>query len=189
MVMGFISFFRPNVSPGRVWRGTASLPAGLQPGSQTSTVVSYRTSANRNVAPRDEPQHNAVMRVLALLLVSAGVAFGIYQYSLKKMPVSDLGTAPTQAISLTGVRGDLLQIAQAERSFTALNDHCASIDELISSNSLTMQRPERDGYTYTVQCSGGDFTAIASHPPALAGSPIRYPTLAIDQTMQVHEQN
>jgi hypothetical protein len=187
--MGLISFFRPSVSPGGVWRGTASLPAGLQPGSPTSTVVSYRTSANRNVAPRDAPQHNAVMRVLALLLVSAGMAFGIYQYSLKKMPVSDLGTAPTQAISLTGVRGDLLQIAQAERSFTALNDHCASIDELISSNSLTMQRPERDGYTYTVQCSGGDFTAIASHPPAAAGSPIRYPTLAIDQTMQVHEQN
>jgi hypothetical protein len=117
------------------------------------------------------------------------MAFGIYQYSLKKMPVSDLGTAPTQAISLTGVRGDLLQIAQAERSFTALNDHCASIDELISSKSLTMQRPERDGYTYTVQCAGGDFTAIANHAPAAAGSPVRYPTLAIDQTMQVHEQN
>jgi hypothetical protein len=129
------------------------------------------------------------MRMLAVLLVFVGAAFGIYQYSLKKMPVSDPGTAPTQAISLTGVRGDLLQIAQAERSFTALSDHCASMDELISSNSVTMQRPERDGYTYTLQCSGGDFTAIARHPPAPEGSPIRYPTLAIDQTMQVHEIN
>ena len=127
------------------------------------------------------------MRVLAAMLVCAGIAYGIYQYSLKQMPVSDAGTATTQAISLTGVRGDLLQIAQAERSFTALNDHCASMDELISSHSLTMQRPERDGYSYTVQCSGGDFTAIARHPAAPAGSPIRYPTLAIDQTMQVHE--
>jgi len=127
------------------------------------------------------------MRVLAAMLVCAGIAYGIYQYSLKQMPVSDAGTASTQAISLTGVRGDLLQIAQAERSFTALNDHCASIDELISSNSLAMRRPERDGYSYTVQCSGGDFTAIARHPAAPAGSPIRYPTLAIDQTMQVHE--
>jgi hypothetical protein len=127
------------------------------------------------------------MRVLAAMLVCAGIAYGIYQYSLKQMPVSDAGTASTQTISLTGVRGDLLQIAQAERSFTALNDHCASIDELISSNSLAMRRPERDGYAYTVQCSGGDFTAIARHPAAPAGSPIRYPTLAIDQTMQVHE--
>jgi hypothetical protein len=127
------------------------------------------------------------MRVLVAMLVCAGIAYGIYQYSLKQMPVSDAGTASTQAISLTGVRGDLLQIAQAERSYTALNDHCASMDELISSNSLTMQRPERDGYSYTVQCSGGDFTAIARHPAAPAGSPIRYPTLGIDQTMQVRE--
>jgi hypothetical protein len=127
------------------------------------------------------------MRVLAAMLVFVGVAFGIYQYSLKKMPSSDPGTAPTQAISLTGVRGDLMQIAQAERSFTALNDHCASLDELISSNSITMQRPERDGYSYAVQCSGGDFTVTARHPAAPDGSPIRYPTLAIDQTMQVRE--
>jgi hypothetical protein len=134
-------------------------------------------------------RHNAVMRWLAGLLVFVGVGFGIYQYSLKQMPTSDPGTAPTQAISLTGVRGDLLQIAQAERSFTALNDHCASMDELISSNSITMQRPERDGYSYSVQCSGGDFTAVARHAPAPEGSPIRYPTLAIDQTMQVHELN
>ena len=121
------------------------------------------------------------------MLVFVGVAFGIYQYSLKKMPTSDQGTAPTQAISLTGVRGDLLQIAQAERSFTALNDHCASLDELLSSNSITMQRPERDGYSYAVQCSGGDFTVTARHPAAPDGSPIRYPALAIDQTMQVRE--
>jgi len=144
---------------------------------------------HRDVASGSLPKHNSLMRMLAVLLVFVGAAFGIYQYSLKKMPVSDPGTAPTQAISLTGVRGDLLQIAQAERSFTALNDHCASMDELISSNSVTMQRPERDGYTYTLQCSGGDFTAIARHPPAPEGSPIRYPTLAIDQTMQVHEIN
>ena len=129
------------------------------------------------------------MRALAALLVFVGIAFGIYQYSLKKIPTSDPGTASTQAISLTGVRGDLLQIAQAERSFTALNDHCASMGELISSNSITMRRPERDGYSYTVQCSGTDFTATARHAPAPKGSPIRYPTLAIDQTMQVRELN
>jgi hypothetical protein len=126
------------------------------------------------------------MRALALLLVFAGVAFGIYQTSLKKIPASDPGTASTQAISLTGVRSDLLQIAQAERSFTALNDHCASIDELISSNSLT-RHPERDGYSYSVECSGANFTATARHAPAPEGSPIRYPALAIDQTMQVRE--
>jgi hypothetical protein len=142
-----------------------------------------------SIASPASRQHNAFMRAIAALLVFVGIGFGIYQYTLKKIPTSDPGTASTQAISLTGVRGDLLQIAQAERSFQALNDHCASMDELISSNSITMRRPERDGYSYSVQCSGADFTATARHAPAPPGSPIRYPTLAIDQTMQVRELN
>ncbi|MGC1906838.1 MAG: hypothetical protein WA715_23665 [Candidatus Acidiferrum sp.] len=143
---------------------------------------------NASVASRSAAQHNLSMRVLALLLVFAGLAFGIYEYSLKRMPTTDPGTAPTQAISLTGVRGDLLQIAQAERSFLALNDHCASMDELISSKSLTMERPERDGYIYTVECgSAGDFSATARHPAAPQNSSIRYPTLGVDQTMLVRE--
>lgn len=105
------------------------------------------------------------------------------------MPTTDEGTAPTQAISLTGVRTDLLQIAQAERGYIALNGQCAPLEELISSKALAMSRPERDGYSYSIQCSGGDFSVTARHVPAPAGSPIRYPTLAIDQSMQVHEVN
>jgi hypothetical protein len=128
------------------------------------------------------------MRALVALLVMAGVAFAIYEYTLKRMPTTDPGTAPTQAISLTGVRADLLQIAQSERSFQALNDHCATIDELISSNSITMRQPMRDGYTYTLECgSAGNFSAVARHATAPANSPIRYPTLSIDQSMQVTE--
>jgi hypothetical protein len=127
------------------------------------------------------------MRALAALLVAVGLGFAIYQYSLKKMPVTDQGTASSQAISLTGVRSDLLQIAQAERGAIALDSHCVSLDELISSHSLSMSRPERDGYSYTVDCAEANFTVVARHAPAPAGSPIRYPTLAIDQTMQVRE--
>lgn len=121
--------------------------------------------------------------------MAAAIFFGIYHYYLKKMPTTDEGTAPTQAISLTGVRSDLLQIAQAERGYIAANGHCAALDELISSNSLSMSRNERDGYKYSVECSGGDFTATARHAPAPAGSPIRYPNLAIDANMQVQEVN
>ena len=119
--------------------------------------------------------------------MAAAIFFGIYHFYLKKMPTTDEGTAPTQAISLTGVRSDLLQIAQAERSYVAENGKCASLEELLSSNSLSMSRGERDGYTYSVECSGGDFTATARHAPAPASLPIRYPNLAIDANMQVHE--
>lgn len=129
------------------------------------------------------------MRALASLLAFAGIACAIYFYSLKKLPVTDQGTAPTQAISLTGVRMDLLQIAQAERSFIAQNGHCASMDELISSDSLAMKRAERDGYLYSADCAAADFTITARHDSAPAGSLIRYPVLAIDSLMQVHEVN
>lgn len=129
------------------------------------------------------------MRILVAILVACAAFFGIYHYYLKTMPSTDAGTAPTQAISLTGVRSDLLQIAQAERGYIVENGHCGSLDELISSHSLTMSRNERDGYTYSIECSGGDFTATGRHAAAPAGSPIRYPTLAVDQTMQVRELN
>jgi hypothetical protein len=129
------------------------------------------------------------MRALAVLLVAAALLVGAYYFYLKKLPTTDEGTAPTQAISLTGVRSDLLQIAQAERAFIAANGNCAPLAELISSNTLAMTRSERDGYSYSVECSSGEFNAIARHAPAPASSPIRYPNLAVDQGMQVHEVN
>jgi hypothetical protein len=130
------------------------------------------------------------MRALAGLVAIGGVAAAIYFYAVKQVPVTDPGTAATQAVSLTGVRMDLLAIAHAEQTFIAQNGHCASIDELISSASIAMTRPERDGYAYTAECAGAtNFTVAARHDPAPAGSPIRYPVLAIDSTMQVHETN
>jgi Tfp pilus assembly protein PilE len=128
------------------------------------------------------------MRALVALLVACAVVFGVYHYYFQKMPVTDQGTAPTQAISLTGVRSDLLQIAQAERSYIAENGKCATLDELISTHALAMTRTERDGYAYAIECSGDStFTATGRHAPAAADSSIRYPTLAINQTMEVRE--
>ena len=127
------------------------------------------------------------MRALAMVLVAAAILYGVYEVYLKRMSTTDAGTAPTQAISLTGVRSDLLQIAQAERSNVALNGKCASLDELISSGAITMNKRERDGYTYQLNCTGSDFQVIAEHPPAPQGSGIRFPKLAIDATLQVRE--
>ena len=127
------------------------------------------------------------MRSILGIVVAAALFFVIYRVYLKQMPTTDSGTAPTQAISLVGIRSDLLQIAQAERGYIASNGNCASLSELISSNNLNMARADRDGYAYTVECSGGDFTVTAHHSPAPAGSPIRYPNLAVDSTMDVHE--
>ena len=115
--------------------------------------------------------------------------FLVYHYYFQKMPTTDQGTAPTQAISLVGVREDLVLIAHAENGYIAQNGRCITLDELISSSALAMSRPERDGYTYSISCSGSDFSVTARHAPAAAGSPIRYPTFAINQSMDLHEVN
>ncbi len=128
---------------------------------------------------------NKKMRAFASLLIAALLFGGIYYIYMRRMPTVAEGTAPTQAISLTGVQNDLLQIAQAERSYIVQNTHCTSLDELVSSQTLLMKRSERDGYTYSIECSGMEFTATARHAPAAADSPIRFPTMVIDQTMQV----
>jgi len=129
------------------------------------------------------------MKALATILIAAAAVYAIFHYYFQKMPATDEGTAPTQAISLTGVRKDLLQIAEAERAYIALNSRCAPLNELASSSDLPVPRTGRDGYSYSVECSGAQFTVSARHQPAPAGSPIRYPNLAVDDNMQVSEIN
>jgi len=142
-----------------------------------------------SVATDVAQRQNSYMRALVAILVAAALVFGIYHFYFKKMPTTDEGTAPTQAISLIGVREDLILIAHAENSYIAQNGHCTSLDELISSGALAMSHPDRDGYTYSIQCSGNEFTVTGRHAAAAAGSPIRYPNFAIDQNMETREVN
>lgn len=132
---------------------------------------------------------NCSMKGLAIILVAAAVAYAAFHYYFQKMPTTDEGTAPTQAITLTGVRADLLQIATAERAFIALNSRCAPLGELASSSDLPVPRSGRDGYTYSVECSGQQFTVSARHQLAPAGSSIRYPNFSVDDNMRVNEIN
>jgi Tfp pilus assembly protein PilE len=129
------------------------------------------------------------MRSIISILVVAVIALGACYYFLKR--ASPAGTLPTQAVTSTGVEMDLNAIAQAERSYYAQNGSYASLDQLMSSNSLAMSRAERDGYTYTVETSPGAFTATARHaaaaPPADGGQSLRYPVISVDQSMQIHQ--
>lgn len=170
---------RCSVNNGRAFhdRGDVGSPA----------VVSKRNIPAEILALNPLWPENPRMRALALVLVAAAIFYGVYEMYLKKMPTTDAGTVATQAISLTGVRSDLLQIAQAERSNMALNGKCSSLDELISSGGIRMTKTERDGYTYQINCAGTGFQVVAEHPPAPEGSGIRYPKLAIDSTMQLQE--
>jgi hypothetical protein len=129
------------------------------------------------------------MKPLLILLIVAALFFGAYHLYFSKMPSTDAGTAPTQAISLTAVRGNLLQIAQGERGYMALNGRCVDLGELTSSNTVTLSNSIRSGYTYSVECSGDSFEVKAQHVAAPAGSSTRYPGFVIDSSMQIHEVN
>jgi len=127
------------------------------------------------------------MRALLALLIAVVVVFAAWKVYLSRVVKEgpDGSSVPTQAISLTGVKNDLNAIAQAERRWFAEKGSYASLEELISSGALSMTRPERDGYTYTIEVTSNGFTVTARHPatPGLA-----WPVLSIDQTMEIRTQ-
>jgi hypothetical protein len=127
------------------------------------------------------------MRPLLALVIIVGLLFAIYHFHLVKMPSLDAGTTPTQAVSLVAVRGKLIQIAQGERGYIALNGNCASLDELVSSNTVSVSSTDLSGYSYSVECIGDSFDVKAEHVAAPAGSSVRYPSFVIDGAMQIQE--
>ncbi len=174
-------FFLGDLCPLSIW------PPGHKESTQQRMLLSTTSSRSLFLRTRLARTENCFMKALATILIAAAAVYAIFHYYFQKMSTTDEGTAPTQAISLTGVRMDLLQIAEAERAYIALNSRCAPLNELASSSDLPVPRTGRDGYTYSVDCSGARFTASARHQPAAAGSPIRYPNLAVDDNMQVSE--
>jgi|SRR5437899_2353652 len=121
---------------------------------------------------------------IALIIV---VAVGAVIYMRQTQSVMTAGTTnPTSTVDLIGVRQDLLAIAQAERSYAALNGKFVSIDELRSQGSLTMTRDNRGPYTYSADVSDSAFRIVATYGgPTGSGMPR---ALSVDQTMEVHQE-
>ena len=127
------------------------------------------------------------------LLLTAAIGVGLYMYFLKQASPGQ-GMVATQAISLTGVENDLIGIGQAERMYFAQNGSYADLATLTSNGTMNIVRNGRDGYTYAVETSAKGFTATARYtaplpqmPPGVA--PPHFPTVTIDQTMEVHQSD
>jgi hypothetical protein len=133
------------------------------------------------------PRQDEHMRGLLGLLVVAAVLFVVYKFHVEHLPVVEKGTVVTQDIDLSGVRTDLLQIAEAERAYIAVNGECVDIHELETSNQLAVIKTGRGGYEYSVACTGKDYSAIAEHAGASLDPHVRYPKLAVNQDMEVAE--
>jgi hypothetical protein len=123
------------------------------------------------------------MRSMIGLLVVAVIVGMMYKLYFSKMGSSGTGVmTPVQTIDVVGVKNDLLGIAQAERAYQAEHGSYVSLDELVSSGSLTMKRTSRDGYTYDVETSAASFRAVAHCPTATSPGCTNY---SVDQSMEV----
>ncbi len=121
------------------------------------------------------------MKSLVGILIVAALSAVVYKLYLANAIPKETKT-PQQTISVVGVKNDLLAIAQAERAYQAEHGYYTSLDELESSGAMVMKKTGRDGYTYEVQTSPGNFQAIArcSPTPELPCS-----NYSIDSSMEV----
>lgn len=126
-------------------------------------------------------------RAFGFVTLIVVVAAGAYIYMRQTQGVMTAGTSnPTATVDLTGVRNDLLVIAQAERSHAALQGTYVSIDALRSQGDLTMERNNRGPYSYSAEVSDSSFRIVATYTgPENSGMP---KALSIDQTMQISQQ-
>jgi len=124
------------------------------------------------------------MRALVGLLITLAIGYFVYRtFEMQSLPKEEGGGSPVSAISTTGVKNDLIAIAQAERAYYTEHGSYASLGDLTSSGAMTMTRTSRDGYTYSVDPQGSGFTVTARYSGPINPPPTSF---MIDQSMEVH---
>ena len=117
------------------------------------------------------------------VLISAGLVFYLYTKQAQSVATVGGGTTVQAAAVMTGVRGDLLGIANAERVFNATEGHYGSLEDLVSGQYMPA-KGDRPPFSYDVQTTATGFrvTATRSGP----GSPSE---MWIDETMEIQSSN
>ena len=120
-------------------------------------------------------------RVFGFVGTIVTMAIGMYIYSLQVKTITPgAGSGdPAEVTTITGVKNDLISIANAERGYLASQGKYASLDELTSGNYLTIKN-ERSPYIYDVEVTAGGFRATATR--TTKGAPAQ---LWITESMQV----
>src|SRR6266478_6106895 len=124
-------------------------------------------------------------RVFGFLGTIVTMAIGMYIYSLQVKTLTPSagngnGNANSEEVAtITGVKNDLIGIANAERGYLASQGKYASLDELTSGNYLSI-KGERPPYIYDVETTSSSFRATATR--TTKGAPAQ---LWVTETMQV----
>jgi hypothetical protein len=120
-------------------------------------------------------------RLIGFVGTVVTLAIGMYIYSLqvKTLRPGAGGGNSEDVVTITGVKNDLIGIANAERGYLATEGKYASLDELKAGNYIRI-RAERPPYVYEVETTSGSFRATANR--TTKGAPAQ---LWITETMQV----
>ena len=120
-------------------------------------------------------------RLIGFVGTVVTLAIGMYIYSLQvKTLTPGAGSGnPQEVVTITGVKNDLIGIANAERGYMAAEGKYASLDELKAGNYITM-KAERPPYVYDIETTSSSFRATATR--TTKGTPAQ---LWITETMQV----
>lgn len=119
--------------------------------------------------------------IISLVIVAA-IGLSVYKLYFSQLQATSGSANPTQTVDVTGVKNDLLSIAQSERLYQAQHGSYASLSELTSSGAMSLAKTGRAGYTYDVETSSNSFRVTARCASAAASGCTNY---AVDDTMQV----
>lgn len=124
-------------------------------------------------------------------LIGLVIALGIGMFIFRSQFATTSGGGITQgtnnpraAADLTGVKNDLVAMANAERQFMALNGRYASLEELKDGGHMYVDPRGRLGYSYSAEIGDRSFTITASY----SGPAMGMPTLSIDEMMQITQR-
>ena len=126
-------------------------------------------------------------RTFGLLVTVIAIAVGVYLYAKQSQTIA--GSVPggtlKSAPNVTGVRGDLLSIATAERSYMASEGrYAASIDDLVNAHYLAIHG-DRPPYSYSIETGSSGFRVVATRSGD-GGGPSE---ISIDETMQIQSSD
>jgi Tfp pilus assembly protein PilE len=118
---------------------------------------------------------------LLSLIIVLGIGYYMYRPSIEPSPGEKI--SPIQQVDVTGVKSDLLSIAQAERLYLTGHSTYGTLEELEQDGSLSFSGRQRRGYNYVAEINGASHFKITATPADPAKT--EWPTLSIDDTMTI----
>ena len=123
-------------------------------------------------------------RALGFIGVLIALGVGAYLYTQQAKSAGEIagGSSPKTAIDVTGVKNDLMAIANAERRRLASDGKYVSLEDLRSNGDISMPGNTRGPYTYNVETGDQTFKVTATYSGPDEHAP---KVLSIDQNMQI----